>query len=159
MTSSKRIDKLKECGTLKIIVVGDGTVGKTYLLHTYIHGSPPTSYVPTVFDKFCENLILNSKSHTVDAVYLNNVYNLTLWDTAGQEGYDELRVLSYPDTDAFIVCFSLNSPDSLDNVLSKWYPELSSSTESKPNIILVGTKADLEKKTNEKQIKEIQQKV
>jgi small GTP-binding protein len=95
----------------------------------------------------------------VDAVYLNNVYNLTLWDTAGQEGYDELRVLSYPDTDAFIVCFALDSPDSLDNVLHKWYPELKSNTTSTPTIILVGTKADLEKKTETKQILQIKEKV
>lgn len=45
--------------------------------------------------------------------------SLGLWDTAGQEDYDRLRPLSYPQTDVFLVCFSIVSPPSFDNVLSK----------------------------------------
>ena len=45
--------------------------------------------------------------------------SLGLWDTAGQEDYDRLRPLSYPQTDVFLVCFSIASPPSFDNVTSK----------------------------------------
>jgi len=48
---------------------------------------------------------------------------LALWDTAGQEDYDRLRPLSYPDSHVILICFSIDSPDSLDNVqekVSKW---------------------------------------
>ena len=38
-----------------------------------------------------------------------------MWDTAGQEDYDRLRPLSYPDTDVILMCFSIDSPDSLGN--------------------------------------------
>lgn len=41
---------------------------------------------------------------------------LALWDTAGQEDYDRLRPLSYPDTDVILMCFSIDSPDSLGEV-------------------------------------------
>lgn len=68
--------------------------------------------------------------------------NLGLWDTAGQEDYDRLRPLSYPNTDVFLICFSQVSPASFENVLTKWHPEVSHYCSNTP-IILVGTKVDL----------------
>ncbi|KAG8824656.1 Rho GTPase protein rac1 [Serendipita sp. 399] len=68
--------------------------------------------------------------------------SLGLWDTAGQEDYDRLRPLSYPQTDVFLVCFSLVSPPSFENVRSKWYPEINHHAPGVPRL-LVGTKLDL----------------
>lgn len=45
--------------------------------------------------------------------------SLGLWDTAGQEDYDRLRPLSYPQTDVFLICFSIVSRASFDNVKAK----------------------------------------
>lgn len=68
--------------------------------------------------------------------------SLGLWDTAGQEDYDRLRPLSYPQSDVFLICFSIVSPPSFDNVKAKWFPEIEHHAPNVP-IILVGTKLDL----------------
>lgn len=64
---------------------------------------------------------------------------LGLWDTAGQEDYDRLRPLSYPQTDVFVVCFSVISPSSFTNVTNKWMPEIRHHCPDKP-VILCGEK-------------------
>lgn len=72
---------------------------------------------------------------------------LALWDTAGQEDYDRLRPLSYPDSNVILICFAIDSPDSLDNVLEKWISEVLHFCQRVP-IILVGCKADLRNNPN-----------
>merc|ERR1711862_524800 len=69
----------------------------------------------------------------------NKPINLGLWDTAGQEDYDRLRPLSYPQTDVFLACFSIISPASFENVKAKWYPEINHHCPNVP-ILVVGTK-------------------
>lgn len=49
---------------------------------------------------------------------------LRLWDITGQEDYDRLCPLFYPQTDVFLICFSLVSPVSFENIPTKWYPEV-----------------------------------
>ena len=59
---------------------------------------------------------------------------LALWDTAGQEDYDRLRPLSYPDTDVILMCFSIDSPDSLENIPEKWTPEVGTRLQLKSDL-------------------------
>ena len=128
---SKAVMALTQPLAMKIVTIGDGAVGKTCLLHAYTYNSFPEEYEPTVFDNYSCSILVDGMPMT-----------LFLWDTAGQEEYDRLRPLSYPQTDCFLVCFSLCNPASLHNLTIKWIPEIKLAA---PNakIVICGTKSDL----------------
>ena len=86
---------------------------------------------PTVFENY------------VHDIFIDNVHvELSLWDTAGQEEFDRLRSLSYDDTHTIMLCFSVDSPDSMENVETKWVAEIA---ENCPGVklVLVALKCDL----------------
>lgn len=117
--------------TIKCVVVGDGAVGKTCLLISYTTNKFPEEYVPTVFDNYAVTVMVDGEPFT-----------LGLFDTAGQEDYDRLRPLSYPQTDVFLVCFSVVAPSSFENVKEKWVPEITHHCPNTP-FLIVGTQVDL----------------
>ena len=115
----------------KLVIVGDGACGKTCLLIVFSKDQFPEVYVPTVFENYVADIEVDNKK-----------VELALWDTAGQEDYDRLRPLSYPDTDVILMCFAIDSPDSLENIPEKWIPEIKHFCPNIP-VILVGNKKDL----------------
>ncbi|SCU98633.1 LAFA_0G19262g1_1 [Lachancea sp. 'fantastica'] len=115
----------------KLVIVGDGACGKTCLLIVFSKGQFPEVYVPTVFENYVADVEVDGRR-----------VELALWDTAGQEDYDRLRPLSYPDSSVVLICFSIDLPDSLDNVQEKWIAEVSHFCQGVP-VVLVGCKVDL----------------
>jgi Rho family, other len=115
----------------KLVIIGDGACGKTSLLSVFTLGYFPTHYVPTVFENYVTDCRVDGRS-----------VQLALWDTAGQEDYERLRPLAYARAHVILIGFSVDSPDSLDNVQHKWVEEARERCPDIP-IILVGLKKDL----------------
>lgn len=120
-------------------------------LISYTTNAFPGEYVPTVFDTYSANVIVDGKPvslglwFVVKALYTRGImltFVTFARDTAGQEEYDRLRPLSYPQTQVFLICFSLVSPPSFENVKTRWFPEIHHHAPNTP-VILVGLKADL----------------
>ncbi|TFK44462.1 rho small monomeric GTPase [Crucibulum laeve] len=120
----------------KLVIVGDGACGKTSLLCSFALGEFPKEYQPTVFDNYVAEIRLDEKP-----------VQLALWDTAGQEEYERLRPMSYSKSHVILIAFAIDTPDSLENVTSKWIEEVRNICGPTIPVILVGCKADLRPNT------------
>lgn len=115
----------------KLVLLGDGACGKTSLLNVFTRGFFPTVYEPTVFENY------------VHDIFVDNIHmELSLWDTAGQEEFDRLRSLSYDDTQAIMLCFSVDNKGSLENVSTKWVQEIQEHCPG-VKVVLCALKCDL----------------
>lgn len=117
----------------KLTVVGDDRCGKTCLLFALRHEQLPQSYEPTLCD-----------AYTTDTEVDGKEMSLILFDVAGKNefSYRNLRSVFYRDTDIILMCFSVDRPDSQQNILDFWVPEIKVFCPTVP-IILVATKIEL----------------
>ncbi|KAF7358833.1 Kinase-like protein [Mycena sanguinolenta] len=120
----------------KLVIVGDGACGKSALLIVATGAAFPTAYQPA---ELCATFLANVEVGDKEI-------QLTLWDTPGQEDYDRLRPLSYPGAHVILICFGIDSPDSLDNVKLRWISEVGHFCPGVP-FILVGCKRELRQNT------------
>ncbi|KAK6489595.1 ras-like protein family member Ua isoform X1 [Huso huso] len=116
---------------VKCVLIGDGAVGKTSLVVSYTTNGYPNEYIPTAFDNFAAVVAVDGRP-----------VKLQLCDTAGQDEFDKLRPMCYTNTGIFLLCFSVVSPSSFQNVTEKWVQEIRCHCPNTP-IVLVGTQCDL----------------
>lgn len=120
--------------SIKCVVVGDEAVGKTSMLITFANDSFPSEYcIPrTVSNHVSVEVKINAESQIA----------VSFWDTVGLEEYDPLRPMSYIGADVILLCFSIGNKVSMENIATKWYPEVHRHCPT-ASIILVGMKTDL----------------
>ena len=108
--------KNRKMDKVKLVVVGDVSVGKTALIISYNEKKFPECFncIPRVYDDCQTNLMVDGAPVA-----------LQLWDTIGCEDMDRLRSLYYQNTDVFLICYSVSSVESLEHVRSRWIPEVS----------------------------------
>ncbi len=118
---------------LKILLLGNGSVGKTSLINRYLKNVYNPVYLTTIgIDQSIKYISVNNKH-----------IKLSIWDTAGQEQFRTIAKSFYNKTDAVILCFDLTEKESLDSI-SYWIDQLCNKIElNKIGIVLVGTKLDL----------------
>lgn len=122
----------KETYAGKVVLVGDGSCGKTCLLEVFKRNEFPEEYIPTVVDNFVKDVDIDDTKKV----------SLTLWDTAGQEAYDAVRPMSYTGTDLVLLCYTIENQEILPNLTEKWLPEISNYCPSAA-VFLVGLKKDI----------------
>ncbi|KAG8821408.1 GTP-binding protein Rho1 [Serendipita sp. 399] len=115
----------------KLVLVGNAGVGKTHLIMRIRTGEFPEYSNWAQRENIIEDVQVDGQNIEV-----------AFWETAGQEDYDRLRPLTYPGTDVFLLCFSIDQPESLKIIQEKFHPEI---IHFGPNVpyFLVGCKNDL----------------
>ncbi|RCI12735.1 hypothetical protein L249_1061 [Ophiocordyceps polyrhachis-furcata BCC 54312] len=153
----------------KLVLLGDGACGKTSLLNVFTRGyAVSVGEIAGFPSAHGHRQVLSNRlradcfrelrprygeatatrrrdmalTTTID-IFVDSVHiELSLWDTAGQEEFDRLRSLSYDDTDLIMLCYSVDSKDSLENVESKWVGEIADNCPG-VKLVLVALKCDL----------------
>merc|ERR1712205_70261 len=123
-------------GLLKVIILGDSSVGKTSLMNQYVNKKFNTQYKATIGADFL----------TKEVSIPERVVTMQIWDTAGQERFQSLGVAFYRGADACILVFDLTSKKSFQN-LNTWREEFlvqsgPSDHDNFPFVVL-GNKVDL----------------
>lgn len=118
----------------KLVLLGDGRVGKTSLVLRYVN-----------------NVFSDKQTATIQASYLSKRLNfdgqavtLAIWDTAGQERFHALGPIYYRDADAALLVYDLMDKDSFDRVKS-WVKELRKMAQKNIVMTIVANKSDMDK--------------
>ncbi|KAL9651027.1 hypothetical protein ABK040_012771 [Willaertia magna] len=123
--------------SVKTVAIGDAKAGKTSFFYVFTETQMNTSqleYLPKHFGGYSCNFSLTDEKNC------NYSVNLGLWDTSGEDQFDNVRKLEYGGTSVFIICFSVVDHNSFERVTTKWKKEIASFNVP---IILCGCKTDL----------------
>ncbi|KAI6222519.1 Ras-related protein Rab-21 [Aphelenchoides besseyi] len=123
--------------SFKIVLLGEGAVGKSSILMRYID------------DKFVEN-----RESTIQAAFAakkirveDRQIDLNIWDTAGQEKFHSLGPIYYRGSNGALLIYDITDPHSFQRV-QKWVTELRRILGDSCSLFIVGNKLDMERKRN-----------
>ncbi|KAH0534836.1 ras-related protein Rab-21 [Cotesia glomerata] len=121
----------------KVVLLGEGCVGKTSVALRYVEDKFNDKHLTTVQASFL-NKKLNINSKRV---------NLAIWDTAGQEKFHALGPIYYRMSNGAILVYDITDEDTFQKVKS-WVKELKKMLGDDVCLAIAGNKVDLEKDRN-----------
>ena len=124
---------MEDQSTLKILTLGDASVGKTCIILRYAEDDFPKTTMPTIGIEYKTKMIkINNQS-----------VKLQIWDTAGQERYHKILASTfYRRANGMVLVYDLTSPSSFDHV-ENWMKQIRQKADPDIEIVLVGNKLDL----------------
>lgn len=138
-------------GSLRVVLLGDSSVGKTAFLNRYFKNTFNENFLSTI----------GIDDETTFIKVNNDLYKLTVWDTAGQERFRALPKKYYQNADGILLLFDVTNQESFANIKS-WMKDINENTNKSQGtsngldpsltIYLLGNKVDmLEKRVVSKQ--------
>ena len=119
--------------SFKVVILGDGGVGKTSLLNRFVSDSFENDYKSTI----------GTSIMRVDYKIMENVtVGFALWDLAGQQFFQKVRKMYLAGCQAALFVYDVTRPDTLNN-LKNWQNELHAADTHDIKSLMVGNKADL----------------
>jgi len=119
---------------MKIVLIGDSSVGKSALVTRFVQNQLPANSKATVGIAFFKQIVVDPET--------NEEYTLQIWDTAGQEKFQSVTTHHYRAADGALLVYDTTNEASFRN-LDRWLNELYENTEPSVVVTLVGTKVDL----------------
>jgi len=128
--------KENEIINIKIILLGDSTVGKTCMLMKYMKKEISEFHVATI--------AINNYTKEIKIQNSKDKVKMTIYDTSGQERYKSIARNYYKKVDGVILMYDITNKESFDN-LEEWIKEIEDNANQNIHIFIVGNKSDLYK--------------
>ena len=122
----------EKCYIVKIIIIGNQSVGKTNIVTRYVKGEFSEDYMITIGMDF---LTCNLKSD-------DKIFKLRLWDTAGSEKFRSITKGYYSNTCCALIVYDITNQNSFDSV-KQWIEDVKNYADKDTHLVLVGNKIDL----------------
>ena len=120
----------------KVLLLGDGGVGKTSLIRRFVVDKFSDDYIVTIGTKITKkDLRIDTGARTVDL-------SLMIWDVLGQRGYRGIQASSFDGARGVLFVYDLTRPETQDSLATYWLPRLRAVAGDVPRVV-VGNKVDL----------------
>ena len=137
MSKMENGQKQNECYKLKIIIIGDPSVGKTNIINRYVKGEFSYDYMITIGMDFL----------TCNLKLKNKIFKLNLWDTAGSETFRSVTKGYYSCSCCALIVYDITNEESFKSV-KQWINDCQSLASTNIHLVLVGNKIDLQQDRN-----------